>query len=463
VKFPSPIALLTTLALTAGVAAAQSDVPRPPDAPAPSEVPARADVPPLDLVVQAGRPLRVVLPERIRLRQVGQVVTGTLVEPVYAYDRIVVPAGTRVRGHVKALEPVGGGARARAILSGDLTPLRRAVLEFDVLVLQGGREIPVSTEVRFAADRLALSVREPPRGKGLAGRTAERLTDDAKATLAHAVAAVKQPGRLRRLKEALVGGLPYHPQYLRAGTVYTASLRAPLHFGEAEPTEPAPPGTVPAPDSILRARLLTPLDSRKTPKGSAVEAVVTQPLFSEDKRLILPEGTVLTGEVTFARPAGHFHRNGQLRFLFESVRPPERDALALRASLYSVQSGREQGVAVDDEGGTTITNSKTRFVAPALASLALAATMRSRLDYDTDGLGPERAYGSGGSSTLGGFFGFGLLGAGISQLSRPVTVGLAVVGVARTVVVSVFGKGRDVSFPADTVIEVQLADTSREK
>jgi len=441
---PRPLVLVPALALAAAAAGAQSDRPT------------------VDLAVQAGRPLRVVLQERVRLRRVGQAVTGTLVEPVYSYDRIVVPAGTRVRGHVKALESLGGGARARAILSGDFTPLRRAALEFDTLILDG-REVPISTEVRFAAERLTVSAREAPREKGLAGRAADRLTEEAKATLAHAVAAVKQPGRLRRLKEALVGGLPYHPQYLNAGAVYTASLRAPLHFGEAEPTEPAAEGTVPAPDSILRARLLTPLDSRQTPKGSAVQAVVTQPLFSQDKRLILPEGTVLTGEVTFARPARHFHRSGQLRFLFESVRPPERDALALRASLYSVQAGRDEHLAVDDEGGTTITSSKTRFVAPALASIALAASLHHETDYDADGLGPETRYGGGGSTALGGFFGLGLLGAGISQLSRPVTVALAVVGVARSTVRSVLGKGREVSFPADAVIEVQLADTGQRR
>src|SRR4029453_17646205 len=93
--------------------------------------------------------------------------------------------------------------------------------------------------------------------------------------------------------------------------------------------------------SILHARLLTPLDSAKTPRGSAVRAVVTRPLFSADLRLILPEGTVLSGEVTFATAAGRFHRNGQLRFLFESVQAPEREAEARRASLHSVPVGRE--------------------------------------------------------------------------------------------------------------------------
>src|SRR5438477_5563664 len=98
VQPPRPLALVPVFALFAAGAAAQSG---------------RQTV---DLVVQAGRPLRVVLDRRLRLRRVGQAVTGTLIEPVYAYDRIVVPAGTGVRGHVKAFESIGGAARVRTIL-----------------------------------------------------------------------------------------------------------------------------------------------------------------------------------------------------------------------------------------------------------------------------------------------------------------------------------------------------------
>ena len=52
-----------------------------------------AERPSLALVVRAGVPLRVALDARIRVKRVGQSVTGTLVEPVYAYDRVVLPAG----------------------------------------------------------------------------------------------------------------------------------------------------------------------------------------------------------------------------------------------------------------------------------------------------------------------------------------------------------------------------------
>ena len=58
---------------------------------------------------------------------------------------------------------------------------------------------------------------------------------------------------------------------------------------------------------------------------------------------------------------------------------------------------------------------------------------------------------------LGGFYGLGLIGAGLSQFSRPVAFGLAALGAVQTVYSTIFGMGKNVSFPADTPIQVQLA------
>src|SRR6202051_4405644 len=127
---------------------------------------------------------------------------------------------------------------------------------------------------------------------------------------------------MSRLKDAAVQQLPYHPQYLARGTVYEAELSSPLSFGRAVPAIAAPAGTAPAPGSILTARLATTLDSSRTPRGTPFQAVITETVFSADHRVILPEGTILSGEVTLARPARRFHRNGKLRFLFESVQVP---------------------------------------------------------------------------------------------------------------------------------------------
>jgi hypothetical protein len=62
-----------------------------------------------------------------------------------------------------------------------------------------------------------------------------------------------------------------------------------------------------------------------------------------------------------------------------------------------------------------------------------------------------------GSEAVGGFLGFGLMGVGLSQISHPMAVGVGAIGLARSLFTAVAGKGRNVSFPVDTVMEVQLA------
>lgn len=418
---------------------------------------AGADQGAIELVVEAGTPLRVALDQRVKVKRVGQAVTATVVEPVYAFDRIVIPVGARAVGHVAALQGPSKGTRLRALLAGDLTPPRKVTLDFNTLVLPDGEAHPLDSVVTGGAENVALHLAGTSEATSVVARARQEIASKA----SQAAAAVKAPGRMRRLKDWLrdtaIGILPVHPQFMRKDTVYSVRLLSPLSFGSSVVTDPAPSGAAPAPGSILTARLVTPLHSATTPRATPIEAVVTQPVFTADHRLILPEGTKLTGEVTFAKKARHFHRNGQLRVLFEGVQLPDRTAEQLRAALYSVESGRDARVAVDEEGGATVVSSGKRFAAPAIASLALAASMRHRLDYDTDGVGPEMTYGNGKAYRTGGFFGLGLLGAGAAQISRPFALGLGILGVARTVYGSVAGKGRDVSFPADTPIQVRLA------
>jgi hypothetical protein len=53
----------------------------------------------------------------------------------------------------------------------------------------------------------------------------------------------------------------------------------------------------PVPDSVAHVRLLTAMSSASAKQGEVVEALVTAPLFSPEHKLVLPEGTRLTGEV----------------------------------------------------------------------------------------------------------------------------------------------------------------------
>jgi hypothetical protein len=427
--------------------------------------------------MSSGTSLRVVLDERLTVKRVGQPVNGTLAEPVYAYDRVVLPAGLRVLGHVGAFEEAPRADRVRAMLGGSFATLRHVIVQFDTVVMDDGHEIPIRTVVTGAPGR----VRRQVAGGDKSTDTDPETSDDgdgtgvkaraksgmqrAKAEIAQrkddAIAALKEPGKVDRLKEAAISRLPYHPQFLTKGTVYNAKLVSAVPMGAVAPALLAA-GAMPAPRSVLRARLVTALDSSKTPRGTPIEAVVTEPVFTSDHQLVLAEGTVLKGEVTFTKTARHFRRNGKLRFLFESVQPPAQESRTLLASLYSVETGADAHVALDDEGGASVSNPKTRFIAPSLAVLALSRTADSgprRPDADADDAAGATAVRSGsvGSQSLGGFIGFGLIGTALSVISRPAALAFGVIGVARSVYSSVIAKGQEVTFAADTPIQVRLA------
>jgi hypothetical protein len=62
-----------------------------------------------------------------------------------------------------------------------------------------------------------------------------------------------------------------------------------------------------------------------------------------------------------------------------------------------------------------------------------------------------------GAMALGGFFGLGVVGAIVGPIYRPVAIALSVVGAARTIYRNLIAKGREVTFTADTPIQVRLA------
>jgi hypothetical protein len=231
--------------------------------------------------------------------------------------------------------------RMQSLAAGDFSPNYGVVVQFDSLTLANGQVLRMQTRVRSTAEHITLSVAargqsDDDAPEGVAGRAREAAGQAKQAALEKArsaLSAIKSPGKRERLKAALISHLPYHPQYVSQGTVYDAELLAPLDFGPATPATLAPPGRMPAPDAILNARLVTPLDSSHTLRGTPLEAIVTEPVFSADHQLVLPEGSKLIGEVTFATAARRFRRSGRLRFLVESVQPPQTGADPLLASL----------------------------------------------------------------------------------------------------------------------------------
>ena len=440
----------------------------------------------IPLVVPAGVPLRVYLSRRVP-KKAGAPVEAKLLDPVYAFDRQVIPAGTVVLGRVAQVKAVPKGDRMRAILAGDFTPLHRAPIEFTTLVMPGGKLIPLKTSENLGLN----SIYSPhparkqktaaPQNTGVLGTSKQKAQDAVQAQMNRVRSIpdlVRGPGKKDRLEDYLITKLPYHPQYIRKGTRFDAELRDPLSFGSAQiaPGLLAQAGTQPPADSVAHARLITPLDSASSKPGETVEAVLAEPVYSADHKLVLPEGTRLEGTVVTARRARWFHRAGRLRFNFKEIELPQevirlqesapvaeaaarpaQESLKIRteANLQAAESTGKTPLKVDSEGGVQAKESKTRFLAAAAAVMVA----RSAGDNDPIRNANHQVIGQSqnvGGRTIGGGFGFGLLGMGISQSSRWVGAAFGYYGMAWSVFSTLIARGSEVQFGKDAMVDVRF-------
>lgn len=100
---------------------------------------------PIHLEVKAGTPLRLYITKRVSYR-LGEPVQAKFAEPVWAFDRIVIPAGTVVHGQVTQLNPAPGMERAMSIVRGDFTPLKRAQVSFHESALPDGKRFQLDAQ-----------------------------------------------------------------------------------------------------------------------------------------------------------------------------------------------------------------------------------------------------------------------------------------------------------------------------
>src|ERR1700683_1650350 len=271
---------------------------RPQDTPlpaAPSET--------IALTVPKGTPVQIALDKETRVEKVGQPVRGHVVEPVYAFDKLVVPVGTEADGQITKIEGVSNGKRTLEALNADFTPTRKVEIEFNELVLGNGHRIPVQTSVspgsgqviRFVTAKDGKNSKKDT-VKDAATQKVNQAKQQAKQDWDNAMKQVQEPGKVHRAERYVVAQLPIHPQYIDAGTVYFAELEEPLDFGGEPMTQQMASGidSTPPDGSLVRARLLTPLSSATAHKDDAVGAVLTEPLLDGSK-MILPQGSRLKG------------------------------------------------------------------------------------------------------------------------------------------------------------------------
>src|SRR6202166_1088546 len=439
----------------------------------------------IDLLVPQGTTLRVALDQRTRVSHPGDAVHGKVVETVYAFDQPVIPAGSVATGHVIKVDNVTAVRRTMSYANGDFSPFRKYGVTFDTVTLPDGRQVSVATSVSAGTAQVVHLSTSAERQKTAAQRAADAgkgKINEAKEQIHESWEQVTAPGKMDRLKRYLLAQSPYRHQYIEPGTRFNADLDSALSFGEIQRTSDEFTALASAlpPNTTLKARLLGEVSSATATRGTRVEAVLTEPLYSPAHQLILPVNSRIVGQVVQAKAAHKFHHNGELRLIFERIEipveaeraapetaPPQpvaqtaknesrpeltrRGNVRMTGNIEGVDVDRRDHMVLDDEGGARTTDSKTRYLSTGVAILLAAAASHT----DSEHRSVDNA-GDPGVRTAAGGSGVPLVGALISlgARSQPVSIALGVYGASSSVYTNFLSRGHEVVFPKDTPLEI---------
>lgn len=429
------------------------------------------------LVVSAGTPLRLEVERTTFPKHVGDVVRARLAEPIYAFDKEVIPAGTEVVGHVTGFTMAPKSFRTQKILSGHFGSFRHPQIVFDTVLVKDGPPLKIlaTTESGSAHVLEMHATAAPDNGHGIHAVVKE-AKNEAHKEIATARGFLHNPDKKDLLRNAALAYSPYQPIKIDALSRFDALLQSPTSFGSESISnaEVEQLGHEAPQSGELRANLVTALNSGMTQLDAPVDAIVMSPLFSSDHQLLLPAGTHLMGKTTVAHPAKRMHKNGQLRFAFQQVVLPsdiqslqqqlaEQSQAAppvpekIQAHLGGIVISRSAHVGLNEEGETKVDESKTRFIGPALSVALAAATLHQ--DHDEDGDGGVNN--NTGAQVGAGAIAFGVAGAVIGRVWRPAGIAFGFAGAGRSVYKQIFGKGIDIDIPANTSLLVDFGRTGK--
>ncbi len=453
-----------------GLGVAQTLKPRPPagtqqneDKPATQKESESADGSPIimPMTMEEGTPIKVALDSEVRIRAVGQTIHGRTMEPVYAFDKLLIPVGTVVNGKVAAIDPVLKMARAMQAANGNFSPVRKVHVQFDELVMADGKTVALHTVASPAPDGVLrfVSANEAEKKKNKVQEAASNKISATRQAIHQQWSDLRkkghEPGKMHKLKRIILAQLPVHPQYLDAGTSFNANLLQPLNFG----TEAVKPGAMidigapPPTGSVVHARLETGLSSATAKVGDPIEAVITEPLVASN-HLILPEGSLIKGSVMQVAPARRLGRNGRLRILFREVAPPNGIEQKVETTLEGIAVAKGEHLKLDNEGGAEVTTPRTRYLTTGI-QVMLAASQASP---DRDAGQGGQSVGEAGGGAASGASGFKLVGmvVGIAAHSRVVSAGFGSYGAAMSIYYHFLARGRDVVYPKDMAMVIGL-------
>jgi hypothetical protein len=462
------IALVLAASLCGGAIEGQVLKPRPPagsekkvDPMAASAAAAENAPVMVPMSVPAGTPIKVTLDSEVRVREVGQAIHGKTTEPVFAFDKLLIPVGTVVNGKVSAIEPVPKMVRTMQATNGNFSPPHAVHVQFDELVMADGRKIKLETQASPAPDGVLrfVSANEKAEKKNKVEAESSKKVSATRQAIEQQwndlQKQIHEPGKMHKLERLGMAQLPVHPQYIDSGTSFNANLLQPLDFGveAVKPEELMSIGAPPPTGSVVHARLEMGLSSATAKKGDPVEALITEPLVVSE-HLILPEGSVIKGSVVQVARARRLGRNGQLRILFHQVAPPNGVEQRVETNLEGVAVAKGEHLKLDAEGGAQVTTPRTRYLTTGI-QVMLAASQASP---DRDAGQSGQSLGEAGGGAASGASGFKLVGmvVGIAAHSRVVSAGFGSYGAALSIYYHFLARGRDVVYPKDMAMVIGL-------
>ncbi len=415
-----------------------------------------AIAPPDSLSLPAGTPLWLKSDNTIPLH-VGQAVQARLVYSVYADNELALPAGTVVEGTVVALAP-DRSHRLEARLRADFTPFSKPVVQFHDAVVNGTR-IPLAVSQATEGSPVIQLTPPAPHKGGLI----RSQFDQGVSMVKDRIHLITGPGKRDRLVQLLYSQLPYHPQRVVAGTVWTVDTTASLALAPAPdaiiplPTLPPESAATRSPQGkltdaaapatwTLQAYLKETLTSTHSRVGDSIQAVVAQPVLDPDGTVAVPEGAVLTGEITRAKPARRFGRAGELRFDFKHLEMPgEAQPQDVQANLAGIDATGDANLMLDREGQVQ-PKPKDKVAVPLLL-LTLAGRPLDRDGNHGDSFGKDAV----ASNSLGvmGFI------AGTAGASPYFAAGLGYYGSVLAIWNRWIKRGADTTLRRDTRMVVQ--------
>jgi hypothetical protein len=394
------------------------------------------------ITLPAGTPLPVRVVQHAPIHR-GEIVKAELLYSVYVDNQIALKEKTTLLGNVTELHP-DTTRRIHARINGDFTPFHTPVVRFSQIVLADGQAIPLEAgPATDGAPILRLNAPAPRKGGFI-----RRQWDTGMQIARDQISVFTAPRKGDRLLQLIYHQLPYHPERIEDGTSWTIETTEPISLPspplQSPPSEASPTSTDTGRSPWkMEAYLREPLSSATAKMGQQVEAVLAEPIYNRDHTIAVPQGALLMGAVTQARPARSFQRAGVLSFDFKQIKLPGGTSQNVQSALTGVDAASAANLAMDSEGRVK-PKPQDKVVVPLI--LALLATRP--LDEDSEFQSGRNFVGANG---------FGLAGnlIALATGSAKVSAGIGAYGTAVSLYRRWIAHGSDVVFAKNTRIVIE--------